>query len=116
MIKWDFSNFTTEELEKFLDHYKEGQELGVPARNDQYPQDLQAEISHRESKYNYVIIFAATNNDTHETMVMTILVHEIPTNIKERVKKTYDGVWEPDLDSIDVCKIEYITSTIKEIA
>lgn len=80
----------------------------------------------------YIITFVAVNNDTYEDSTFFLqcpiledgeqfdeecseeyeyekLWKEIPSDCRERVEESYDGVWEPQLDSIevyDVTKVE----------
>ena len=76
----------------------------------------------------FIIAFSATNNDTYATNEMILkqnpiedteypdiddyemIFDELPSKekIEEMVKNTYDGVWEPIIDSIRVFKVEEI--------
>ena len=71
----------------------------------------------------YIITYIAINNDTYENAPFTlhfnidpdneeseqdIIFKELPDNIKEAVEFTYDGVWQPQLDTIRVYKLEKV--------
>jgi hypothetical protein len=74
----------------------------------------------------YIITFVATNNDTYESMelalspskkdsegdafVVDMFFENLPTKaqIEKMVSDTYDGVWEPDLSTIRVFKVQEI--------
>jgi len=71
----------------------------------------------------YIITYRAINNDTYEEAPFTleypinpdnkesmndIVFKELPKNIKEIVESTYDGVWQPQFDTITVYKVKKI--------
>lgn len=75
----------------------------------------------------YIISYQAVNNDTYENAPfvlnfpidpesleseMDIVFKELPDNIREAVEFTYDGVWQPQLDTIEVYKLEKIEDWI----
>ena len=71
----------------------------------------------------YIITYQAINNDTYENAPFTIqvdldpdneesekdiILKELPDNIKEVVEFTYDGVWQPQLDTIEVYELKKV--------
>jgi len=70
----------------------------------------------------FIITYIAINNDTYENDVFTlhyksdpddegpscIFFKELPDDIKQVVEFTYDGVWLPQLDTIEVHKVEKV--------
>jgi hypothetical protein len=71
----------------------------------------------------YIITFQAINNDTYENAPFVlerkldpdsdeservVTFETLPLNIKEEVEFTYDGVWLPQLDTIQVFKVEEV--------
>ncbi len=49
-----------------------------------------------------------SNPDDAPQAEYRVLFKELPENIREAVENTYDGVWEPNLDTIKVYKVEKI--------
>ncbi len=70
----------------------------------------------------YIIRYVATNNDTHEFNTFflrkdtrignnpssDIIFSEIPENLKKMVNNNYNGVWEPDINSIQVYEVKEV--------
>jgi hypothetical protein len=71
----------------------------------------------------FIITYRAVNNDTYEDCPFTlqfqidpeneesehdIFFEKLPDNIKEAVEFTYDGVWLPQLDTIQVFNLQEV--------
>ena len=72
----------------------------------------------------FIITYIAINNDTYEEAEFTlrycinpdnmdnsipeVIFPELPENIKEEVEFTYDGVWQPQLDTIKVYEVKEV--------
>ena len=61
----------------------------------------------------FAVVFTAVNNDTYDEWVRTLFFEDLPADIKEVVRKTYDGVWEPQLDMISVYKLTKLYDIMK---
>ena len=62
----------------------------------------------KKADYKYLIIFVAVSNDTYDEWDRTILLRKCPKNydkVKKLVQNTYDGVWCPQLDTIQIFQL-----------
>jgi len=124
MAIWEFTDYTTKELTDMLKRYEQDED----ERDEDMMRELRSEIGKREEENGYIITFVAINNDTYESNIFTlhysvtpdddesekdIVFKELPKNIINEVKSTYDGVWEPELDTIEVFKVEKIKNWTK---
>jgi molybdopterin converting factor small subunit len=107
MAIWDFSDFDTDQLYKALEHCEQLEVVGIAQQEDMLD-ELRAELTRREEEgkeYTHIISFVAVNNDSYDEVDRTIYLHSAPKDrkeTKELVKGTYDGVWEPQMDTIKV--------------
>ena len=71
----------------------------------------------------FIVAYRSISNDTYQDLPFLlafkvepdnedsgtdIFFKELPDNIKEEVEFNYDGVWQPQLDTIEVYKVEKI--------
>ena len=104
MSIWDFTDYSYDEL---LERREHKEEIGEYEKDE--IDELNAEIKRREERgYQFVLTYETCNNDTYENMIQTILLYEIPKDVKKIVGDTYDGVWEPDIKSIKIYKLENV--------
>jgi len=102
---WDFSDYNYYDLLEIKTKNEELEDIGQEVDEDMM-QELTAEILKREDyEYTYAVIFTAINNDTYQSSDFTISLRDIPNDVKEFVKKTYDGVWEPVMDTISLFEL-----------
>ena len=72
----------------------------------------------------YIITYAAINNNTYEKSMFTLyhpidpydekaaqsfFFYRVPDDIKKVVESTYDGVWDPQLETIEIYKVEKVS-------
>jgi len=102
---WDFSDYNYYDLLEIKTKNEELEDIGQEVDEDMM-QELTAEILKKEANgYSHVVIFNANNNDTYEDTDIVIPLYEIPDDIKKFVKNTYDGVWEPVMDTISLFEL-----------
>ena len=114
MAIWDFSDYSYQAL---IDKLEDLEEIDIieDTPDDDRIKELRVEIKKREEDgYQHLVTFNACNNDTYQDVVQTILFYELPVindkrffkydikEIEKMVKDTYDGVWEPDIKTIEV--------------
>ena len=106
MAIWEFSSGQTlSELRHIRELYLELEGMNMEYDEDMM-RELEAEIARREQDtYTHIISFVAVNNDTYAEADRTIYLHHCPKDRREvqnLVKATYDGVWEPQMDRIEL--------------
>ena len=109
MAIWEFTEYSFKDLIALQEKYEELEKLGQQQDEDMLS-ELDAEIEKRkEAGPKYAILFTSINNDTYEeSEELRGVYDELETmkEIEEIVKNTYDGVWEPVIDTIQVFKLE----------
>lgn len=53
---------------------------------------------------NFLVLWVAINNDTYEEVPCSKVYEKLPDDVKKEVEKSYDGVLEPQLGTIEVYK------------
>lgn len=111
-MKIDLSDKTYFELEGILRKEEAGDEIDYPndvrleSEKIEYIYEVERALNKiKEQGYQFAVIFNAINNDTYADWDRVILLYELPNTAKEidrMVENTYDGVWEPNLKTIEV--------------
>jgi hypothetical protein len=69
---------------------------------DGYDEDIERYVMPK--KINFIVIWVSINNDTYEEVLCSHPYEKLPKNVKKAVENSYDGVLEPQLDSIEIYK------------
>ena len=111
MAIWDFSQQTLPELRHIRELYLELEGVNMEYDEDMM-RELEAEIALQEQDtYTHIISFVAINNESYEEIDQTIYLHHCPKDrreIQKMVKATYDGVWEPQMDRIELFELKAV--------
>ena len=108
MAIWDFSDYSYQDL---LGRQIKMEDLDIVegSQDDDEFRELEAEIDRRkEEGYQYIVVFSAINNDTYDESDKVLGLYDEPDDITRRVRDTYDGVWEPVLETIRLYELKEI--------